>query len=685
MLRKAFFVFAFGLPFLAFGQKVNPFGQDRSETSINRDVIIRNASNINTEGLEFSPVLYENGLVFVSRNKNGIIDEKTGNTFFELFYAELDPNGIPVKAQNFSNELNSQLHEGPVTFNRKGDKIYFTRSNLEKGLSRADKKGRVGLKIYEAHRGYFDWENIVELPFNDNEYSCMHPALSADENKLFFSSNMPGGYGGMDLYFVEKRDGEWTAPINLGPDINTSKNEVFPFIHDNGTLFFASDGHEGLGGLDIYMINVQGRRWGRLINLGAPFNSDKDDLGLILNVRGTRGYLASNREDGRGSDDIYYFEVPYGLHGVEGPKVNTVIIATFDGQMSKRLPGTSLYVFEISSEGLVENKDLYDLEMMPNEKSLDSIESNEVILKLVRKPEKDLGQPHSFTDKNGESILQLEATKHYLILASKAGYGSKEIQYSPKNSSENAPIDILLERSNCLALNGVITTHEDKIPIPGTLVRIINSCDATEQALRTNMNGEFSSCLPFGCEFTIKAQRKGFEDTTTKVSTESLRGTRSIDIGMELKPQSELVLKEPIRAGSVIILENIYYDFNKSAIRKGAAPDLEALARLMAKYPSLEIELGAHTDSRGEEGYNLELSLKRAESAMQFLTNRGIEAERIKAFGYGEAYIRNKCRDGVPCSEEEHQYNRRTEVKVIKIDEQHEMNTSENPAPSKNN
>lgn len=680
MLRKALIVLGICLPLLSFGQR--KFGQERSQVAINRDVNIQNASNINTDGLEFSPVLYENGLVYVSRNKNGLIDENTGKTFFELFYSELDPNGIPTKAQQFSNELNSQLHEGPVTFNRKGNKIFFTRSNLTKGLSRADKKGRVGLKIYEAERGYFDWENITELPFNDDQYSCMHPSLSADETKLFFSSNMPGGYGGMDLYFVEKRYGEWTAPINLGPDINTSRNEVFPFMHDNGTLFFASDGHEGLGGLDIYMINIQGRRWGKLVNLGEPFNSMKDDLGLILDIRGVKGFLASNRDGGKGSDDIYIFEAPHGLQGVQGPASLYKTIATFDGQMSRRLPGTSIYVFEISPNGLVENNDLYDLQMVPADS--DSTDNKEITLKLIRKEGEKLGEPNSVTDKNGESVLVFEADKEYLVLASKAGFTTKELKISGEDALSEIPLEIVMERSNCLAINGVITTIDNPIPVPGTVVRIINSCDNSEQVVRTNMRGEFTGCLPFGCEFVIKAQRKGFEQAQTRVSTQSLRGTRSIDIGMELEPKSELVLKEPIRKGSVIVLENIYYDFNKSAIRKGAAPDLEALARLMKKFPSLEIELGAHTDSRGEENYNLELSLKRAEAAKQFLTNRGIDPNRIKSFGYGEAQVRNKCKDGVPCTEEEHQYNRRTEVKVLKIDEQSELSPNKE-SDSKNN
>jgi hypothetical protein len=205
-----------------------------------------NASRVNTSDLEFCPVIYENGLVYVSRYQNGPVDPE-GNTYFELFYAELDPNGMPGAPASFSTEINSAYHEGPVSFSRDGNRLFFSRTNLRKGVRRADKKGRTGLKIYTAERGVFDWENVRELPFNSDEYTCMHPALSADESKLFFASNQPGGYGGMDLYVSEWDNGQWSAPINLGPDVNTSQNEAFPFFHESGVLFFASNGHPGLG------------------------------------------------------------------------------------------------------------------------------------------------------------------------------------------------------------------------------------------------------------------------------------------------------------------------------------------------------------------------------------------------------------------------------------------------------
>jgi hypothetical protein len=219
--------------------KSSPKEYEKPAGSIAPGVIIKNAETVNSPYLEFSPVFYQNGIVYVtSRQKGGAVDEKIGETFFELYYSELDGNRNPIKAQDFSINVNSQVHEGPVSFNRKGDVLYFTRNNMKNGVRKADSKGVTRLKIYEAQKGEFDWENVTELPFNSDEYSTCHPALSADGRRLYFTSDMPGGYGGFDLYFVERRGDDWSRPINLGGSINTDKNEVFPFMHESGVLFF---------------------------------------------------------------------------------------------------------------------------------------------------------------------------------------------------------------------------------------------------------------------------------------------------------------------------------------------------------------------------------------------------------------------------------------------------------------
>lgn len=647
-----------------FNQKGGSFDLLYNQSEAQRDIKMVNTNTINSGDVEFSPVIYHNGLVFVSRYKNGPVDEKTGETYFELFYAELDPNGIPGKPQPFSVELNSQRHEGPVSFNRKGDRIFFTRTNQTNGVTKADRRAKVHLKVYEADRGYYDWENIRELPFNSDRYSCMHPALSSDENRLFFSSDMPGGYGGLDLYFVEKTPKGWSKPINLGPDINTSGNEVFPFQHNSGTLFFSSDGHKGLGALDLYMVDMGTRKWSRVINLGAPFNTVNDDLGLILNDRGTRGYFTSNRDGGNGKDDIYMFDIPSGIKGIQLPQMVSTLLTTYDGADSKRAIGVNVYVFEKNDDGIVNNEALYNLELAPG-----SGKNDEMAFKLVRKSEEQLGAPRQITNRNGEAVLQFEPAKSYLVLISKPGYATQEITYTTPQEPPFKPIEVVLVPSNCITLDGQVLSEKYNLRVPNALVKIVNECDGKMETTRTNINGAFQACLTMGCDFNVTVEKDGYLAGYADISTVKIRGSRSSQVELKLKPKNDAVLREPIRTGTVIVLENILYDFDKSAIRTGDARDLEALARLMKQYPSMEIELSAHTDTRGPEDYNLQLSVKRAESAKEFLVLRGINANRIKAVGYGETKPRNRCAEGVECSEEEHKVNRRTEVKITKIDE----------------
>ncbi len=627
-----------------------------------RSIALQNAKGVNGPGYEFSPSFYQNGIVYVSFHKNGPIDSNTGKPFFELFYAEMDNQYLPQSGRSFSVTINSQVHEGPVSFSRDNNLMYFTRNNLESGIAKANSKGKVTLKIYEARRGQLDWEGIKALPFNNDDYSCQHPTLSADGKRLFFSSDMPGGYGGYDLYFVEKKGEDWSKPINLGPDVNTNGNEVFPFLHEFGTLFFSTNGRGGEGGLDIFMIDISSNEWGPLTNLGTPLNSATDDLGFIINSAATRGYFASDRPGGSGGDDIYMFEADGSILNDETPVLNAAIIA-YDEATNERISDAGVRLFQQSEDGYMEGNDLYDVELLPSE-------NGELRMKLVRKNASDLGKPSLFTDINGTVSSTLRQGKHYLILVTKDGYADGEIQYSTEEATGTQTIWVPLKTRTCKALDGLVTVQGYGTPVPNALVRIIDQSTGKEELMRTNASGGFDYCLPANGDYLVTAEKSGYNSNSANVSTKNLQGTQPLDVNLRLTPSDgDKVVKEPIRSGSVILLENIYYDFNQYIIRRGAGEELDALAQLMKQYPSMEVELTAHTDSRGNDQYNLELSLKRAESAKRYLIQKGIRGSRIKALGLGETQIRNRCADGVDCSDDEQQYNRRTEVKVIRIDE----------------
>ena len=631
-----------------------------NEMKRNPDAVqLRNTANINTSNLEFSPTFYQNGIVFASSRIAGKKDKKIDETFFELFYSETDGNGEPLKARAFSLQVNSFLHEGPVTFNRTGDKIFFTRNNIKKGLQRADSKGVTRLKIYEAQKGIYDWEDIEELPFNSDEFSCAHPTLSADGNKLYFSSDRPGGLGGMDVWMVEKTDDFWGQPINMGDKINTEGHDVFPFMHTSGNLFFASNGHGGKGGLDLFMANVMIEDTD-VKNLGTPFNSESDDLGLILSPDGESGYFASNREGGVGKDDIYYFDAVDGIMGATTAELLTSTITIYDLRKSSLIEGAEIRVFEKSNEGLLSgDNNLYQAVLLPAKEG-----SSEFIFKLIRKDVGSLGEADQVSDKKGEATYGFMGENEYLIVVTKEGYTAKETTYSTIGNESISNIRIPLEKLTCATVSGIVRNKVTNQLLPNTIVKFWNGCTGEEEEIFSNDQAEYEYCAKPGCDYMIKGMKENYSGDFVKLPAAELTSA-NLWKDVLLTPTSD---GPSIGAGTVIVLENIYYDFNKSAIRTGAARELDELVVMMQTYSSMMIELSSHTDSRGGGDYNLKLSQARAESAKQFLRSKGINDNRVRAVGYGESQPRNKCIDGVNCTEEDHQYNRRTEVKVTSID-----------------
>lgn len=626
-------------------------------------VKVRNTNLINSAHIEFSPQYYQTGIVFVtSRHNKGAVDKKISEPFFELYFADTDRNGMPLEPQPFSLQINSQTHEGPVAFSRDMKKMFFTRNNLKNGVTKANSQGKVGMKIYEATRGYFDWENVKELSFNNDEFNFVHPSLSPDESKLYFSSNMTGGYGGMDLYVADKSADGWGPPRNLGPNINTDKNEVFPFIHESGNLFFSSNGHNSMGGLDIFTVYLEGEQ--EVINLGEPFNSLTDDLGFILNKDGNQGFFASDREGGFGKDDIYTFDAPDGIFGVAEAITWNAKISVTDEATNTGITGAQVRILERSEDGFLEGNELYDVEMVPNPGN-----PNELLLKLVRRNAESLDVPYLTTNAVGETFAEMEADKQFIIMVTKEGYQNGEMMFATTNLSEDPALSIPLKKADCIKFKGFVEAEGTGTGVSDAVVTIVNNDDGSTQIVKTDDNGTFEYCLPPNANFSISVEKAGFSSGTTQASTAGLTPGSEIKVEVPLRVMDEKSEAGPVDEGDLIVLQNIYYDFGKSAIRVGAARELDALATLMRKYPSMEIELIAHTDCRGSDEANMQLSLARAESAKRYLVSNGnIDASRIKAFGYGESQPRNHCVDGVECSEEDHEFNRRSEVRITKID-----------------
>ncbi len=626
------------------------------------DVSLTFASTINSDKLEFSPTYFDKGIVFVStketkKNKTRR-DIWIDDNFMSLFYAAENDEGNLNAPKEFSYHLSTPYHEGPVDFNNEGNMIFFTRNNYNKGKVRKNTQGSVILKIFTATKEGDDWSDAVELPFNTEDFEECHPALFPDGRTLIFSSNRTGGHGGMDLY-SSRLDGDvWGAPVNLGPEINTAGNELFPFVHEDGTLYFASNGWGGLGGLDIFSstYNVNEEKWLNPSNIGTPFNSKKDDFGFILNVLNSEGYLSSARD---GDDNIYSFKVPPGSIKKPSP---VSILSTICAYESKDESPLSNVQFLIHGTNKLTGE--------KTEKIMTTLES-------------------------GNFEIEMQADHDYTFLASKDGYKTSNKVFSTEGmyNAEQLSICLPLIADNCVALNGQVFGKDDNRSLANSIVELKNNCTGETQYLKSDSQGKFNlECIDPNCKYTATASRESYLSTTGAiiVSQDKIATIDAVNLIINMpripsqpavvhtQPQIQNIEQNPSKletsirensyVGAVIELEKIYYNFDDYHIRSDASIILNELVEIMQKYPSMKIQLTAHTDSRGHWKYNSALSKNRAKYAVKYLIKKGISKERLSHRGLGESQLRNECDEGIECTEEQHQYNRRTMITIKAFD-----------------
>ncbi len=599
---------------------------------------------LNSRQADFSPMFYKNGLVFVSsRDESGLIKRvfmQNQTPFLDLFMfpdtSILRKDNLQInkqvgglagdhsneknesneskelsKIEQFSKTLNSKYHEGPVSFFKDYKKIIFTRNNYSKGRTRTNNAGVSMLKLYQASEKDKSWGNIVELPFNSDNYSCGHPALTPDNSKLYFVSDMPGGFGGTDIYVVEYNNGQWGSPVNLGREINTEGNEMFPFVDASGNLYFASDGHEGLGGLDIFYVEMrEGIPMSEVQNLGSPINSEKDDFGLITDEKRSSGYFSSNRKRGYGDDNIYAFT-----------------------HACRQL---NIYVYDAETKKPIEKAEV----------------------RLVKnRQNRDLFQ----TASDGKVNVCLEAGVDFEFKAMKEGYESNGVSYgtfatSLKNKTD---IKLFLEKSKAPLVKGTILSEANQKPIEGALVTLENSKDGSKQLVITGKDGKYEFQTGKEGEYLVSAKKDKYAENTENLGkvTTSKKSNKIYEQNLGL-----------IGEGDIFRLENIYYNYGQFFIRPDAAKELETkLIPLLRKYPEMQIEIRSHTDSRSSDVFNTKLSENRARAVVDYLAARGIDTARVKSKGYGESELLNECSDGIICDEAQHQANRRTEFKILAL------------------
>lgn len=615
--------------------------------------------SINTENSDFGAYAVRNDstdsyyTLFTSANKSSLKEIKKSKFVkpdqptYDIFITQLNYPSLEVSSPvSLSGQLSNEYQEGPAIVTKDQKTIYFTRSNNVEA-----KDDALYLSLYSVTKGMIDkQDSIIPFSINDDHYSVMHPTISNDGRKIFFSSNMPGGYGGLDLYYceilgvqVEKVNGnskklnKLSDPINLGKSINTEGNEVFPYFMNDNILFYSSDGRIGIGGLDIFMAqNYLDSSLLEIDNIGKPFNSSKDDFSFFISQDIKFGFLSSNRSGGKGDDDIYCF------------KLNLSISEGTDDYYTM-VKGETL---EVISNSVLSNDFLND--------TAKSFLSQNAFhkAKLISKPSNGKIKFNSdgtfiYTPENDRVTVDFFT---YRILNDQ--YSNDTISVFIKALDKTVPVahddHYVIKKGENFSADSINGTLHNDIDSGGDILSTILIDKPLHGELMLKKDGSFTyvpeDYYVESDTFRYAVTDGQYYDTAEVTLTRLVSG---VDIA------------------TIIEIEPIYFDVNKSNIRDDAANELLKIVKVMNDYPDMVVELGSHTDCRASQTYNRNLSERRAKSSASFIKERITSPERIYGKGYGESKLKNKCEcEGsriVPCSEEEHQENRRTEFLIIKM------------------
>lgn len=798
----------------------------------------------NSNSSDFSPAFWKNGLLFASARPNdlGIIRTSTVNNapLLDLYYVEVDTNNNWSRPK-LQNDFNSNLNEGPLIYDKKNERLYLTRNDPEFDQKEAKENANTLNHLVIETYSFVDgkWRSDKHFPFNSPKYAVGHPALSIDSKHIIFASEQPGGYGGTDLYIADWENDRWTNLRNLGPEINTSGDELFPYIDSENLLYFSSNGHLGLGGLDLFFARARENGiWSSVENIGYPLNSEADDFGIIVDSTGNNGYFSSNRGDDPENDEIYAFKRSWpnfecfpqqannycflfwetgvldddtlplayewdfgdgtkarglsvrhcfegpGLYHVELNLVDTVAGLIFmngvtgdylvedikqvfidasdaielgqtlkldaskslfegceieeyfweinDGFRAKGMTASHLLetpgeyeiklgvkglptsdgrnvckkcvtkkVLVLSPEALKMRKDsieLLKLQLKPN--PLINLESNDESTQILNSspkvPEDPLGslelkengsekytvqlndwtKPESFKNFDDMDLRIVESNGNfeyhsglsdslkgifpYFKKAQENGFKDAIVIIVDSMGQKRPAIIIPAKKSSqgYTLFGGQVT---DNAGNPIQVEISIEDLEKGEVLRRTNSDteGKFEIRLENGKVYSWSTSQEAYFPANGLLDLRESYG----NVNLTEKERSKIrlsTLDEVLENGHITVLENIFFDFDKHDLRPESYVQLKILARILRENPEVKIELSAHTDNIGDDEYNIALSNRRANAAMQYLISKGLDVSRVKSIGMGEKMPR------VPnTSAENRQLNRRVEFKII--------------------
>lgn len=740
---------------------------------------VENVEAINTPRSEMCPAVLKDKIVFVAEKQSDFmeysVDESSGQPFMNIYVSKVNVSKAS-KTKAFSSKINTYYHDGPVSFSSDGKTLLFTRVNYKSDSKNENFVNRA--KIYFATGEDMKWKDIKEFEHNSDKYSVAHPCLSNDGNTLFFTSDMPGGQGGKDLWYCKKKGDGWDNPVNMGFDINTTGDEMFPYIRKDGVLFFSSNGLAGFGGLDIFSAKEKDGKWIVSRNESMNLNSSVDDFGISF-LNDSTGYFTSNREGGKGKDDIYWFKYKNKYTTVSGnvlltenlndPAKNVkVSLMSLDG---KKLDST-----KTNDKGYFEFKNLdADIKYLASVDSDDPqfvgkaryyLASNGFISRVSNDMNKNKFVFRNLpVDPNGLPELYAEDE---LTLAGNLLYGE-----SPSKPFKNTKITLTNKFGDVLETtttnefgafafrnlpadqNYMISLEETDLNLPAnTKVILTNKSGkeiksfllgngkfkfnvlASEKVMLSDMDVEDADLMMELYGYVYDQNKKPLDNAKLTLSTglkdlvittdangkfvfKSLKANQDYILGVDesdprmaslkklyiadskgriykelLKNQSGkfqfnvlsvdksalgeftvddpwlqvLEMKNKAKKDSVTtitIVENIYYAFGDYKFDASGQKVLDKVISIMLSNTGLNVEISSHTDSRSSDEFNMSLSQKRAKAAVDYMIAKGVDKKRLKAVGYGETKLLNKCSNNVDCIDEEHAKNRRTEFKIV--------------------
>lgn len=511
-----------------------------------------NNLNCNTPSADFGgyPSTVNNDAYFVSSRRKRVFvqNEWSWNSkrFLDLYKSTIASSSELENVELITKKVNTRFHEGPMCFSPDGKFVYYTRNNISKGSKRKDQKGIQNLKLYRAtldSKG--KWTNEEVLNFNSKDYSVGHPSITPDGKTLYFASDMPGGFGGADLYKVAlNADGSYGKPENLGKQFNTEGQEMFPWISNDGHLFFSSNGHIGLGGLDVFvMLPTKDGGFDKLMNVGKPVNGQHDDFAFTMNKDNKTGYFSSNREGGKGDDDIYSYVLtkPFKQNlMVEG------IVA--DIQSKELLPGATVYL----------------------------------------KDEQGTILATTTVDDKGAYSFELEPEKRYVVSATKENYFDDLANFNTVNLDpevESIQQDLDLEKDPGLALYCLVTDAKTTLPLEGVKMTIVDKTNGKEfLSTMTPESGDAKKGiadkkLNDQLTYTIKLEKEGYLTKTVVYSQRVVKpGIINVHENLDLTMDK---LDVGTDLATIIDIKPIYFDLGKYAIRKDAALELDKIVKVM--------------------------------------------------------------------------------------------------------